>query len=344
MNNFRIVAIVLTVASLNVMAASEDHTWTGVLQRVSNNKERSFIELIRVRGDTVKLVCDSPQCDPAAANKLIGHRVQVRIGTVRQPIYADGIPWAVISMTEEPNTPVRNFDFESYLAKTYVNQCSAPPGGKLVYIDDVAYYDFDQDGKEEAIVVASSCMTGTAGPDIHSVYRIISSSSAEELPTEDTKEFQGRPIYDRLVGNRNYRLYVDGDGLLVQDFYDGSGREHPLKVFFRWDGHQFKVAHVALPPIYSASFDCSKAKSENEIIICGNSELARSDTKLAKTYQDILKRSPEAKMTQLKQEQVAWVKNRDKTCIPYKGERGVDCLREQYENRQKELDSKLQKG
>jgi uncharacterized protein YecT (DUF1311 family) len=230
----------------------------------------------------------------------------------------------------------RDFDFESYLAKPYKQDCSVGTGQKLVYLNDVSFYDFDQDGQEEAIVVASSCMTGTAGPDIHAVYRVKSSSEAVEVPIEEAKTFQGRPIFDQLVGNANSRFYVD-QGRLVKTFYDGSGREHPLKVFYKFDAGSFKVAKVEWPKTYRASFDCAKARSENEIIICAHADLADADLGLAQRYRALLKKTPADARKSLQSEQAGWLKERDKICIPYKGDRGADCLREQYAKRREQL-------
>ena len=37
-------------------------------------------------------------------------------------------------------------------------------------------------GSEEALVVASTCFTGTAGPDVHAVFRLDKSGQPQELP------------------------------------------------------------------------------------------------------------------------------------------------------------------
>lgn len=36
-----------------------------------------------------------------------------------------------------------------------------------IHVDHLEYHDFFGDGRQEAAVVASTCMTGTAGPDIY---------------------------------------------------------------------------------------------------------------------------------------------------------------------------------
>src|SRR2546423_1384585 len=39
-----------------------------------------------------------------------------------------------------------------------------------LYVSHLEYFDFNGDGSDEAVVVASTCNTGTAGPDVHAVY------------------------------------------------------------------------------------------------------------------------------------------------------------------------------
>lgn len=41
--------------------------------------------------------------------------------------------------------------------------------------------------RDQAVVVASTCMTGTAGPDVHGVYTRDKSAAIEELAMEEVK-------------------------------------------------------------------------------------------------------------------------------------------------------------
>src|SRR4051812_50067132 len=52
-------------------------------------------------------------------------------------------------------------------ARSDVDECDSLD---QIHIDHLEYYDFTGDGQQEAIVVASTCMTGTAGADVHAVY------------------------------------------------------------------------------------------------------------------------------------------------------------------------------
>lgn len=61
--------------------------------------------------------------------------------------------------------PITEEELSPWLNQHYDCQADAPP-----YFWRLEYYDFKGDGNEEAIVVASTCETGTAGPDVHSVF------------------------------------------------------------------------------------------------------------------------------------------------------------------------------
>jgi uncharacterized protein len=59
------------------------------------------------------------------------------------------------------------------------------------------------------------------------------------------------------------------------------------------------------------SFDCAKASSETEKLICKDAELAELDQELASLYQVLLKNLPASEQKRLKAEQRGWVKGRD---------------------------------
>ena len=65
--------------------------------------------------------------------------------------------------------------------------------------------------------------------------------------------------------------------------------------------------------LYSASFDCDKASSKVEHLICGDDELSILDEHLSIAYRDA-KKYQEPK--QLKLEQRKWIKRRN-SCIKY---------------------------
>lgn len=60
------------------------------------------------------------------------------------------------------------------------------------------------------------------------------------------------------------------------------------------------------------SFDCSKAKTEVEKLICGSSELSKMDLELSETYSNLASGLGDAEKANLKKEQIEWIKGRSK--------------------------------
>ncbi len=79
----------------------------------------------------------------------------------------------------------------------------------------------------------------------------------------------------------------------------------------------------------AASFDCTKAVSEIEKIICGDDELSRLDESLSKAYLEALKRADIKKQTIKSQRQ--WLKNERNAC------QNAECIKTAYETRIREL-------
>jgi uncharacterized protein len=79
----------------------------------------------------------------------------------------------------------------------------------------------------------------------------------------------------------------------------------------------------------AASFDCGKAASEVEKLICGNDELSRLDESLNKAYLEALKRADIKEQTIKSQRQ--WLKNERNAC------QNAECIKKAYETRIKEL-------
>jgi uncharacterized protein YecT (DUF1311 family) len=78
----------------------------------------------------------------------------------------------------------------------------------------------------------------------------------------------------------------------------------------------------------AASFDCSKAATKVEKMICGDAHLSRLDDDLGRNYSNAMKKFPNT--DQLKQEQRAWLKEREKC-------KNVECLDSEYRERIHEL-------
>lgn len=70
------------------------------------------------------------------------------------------------------------------------------------------------------------------------------------------------------------------------------------------------VALTVALPAQAASFDCAKAQSKVEKIICGNTELSRLDDELAEAYEDALEGNFNA--IDLRNAQKQWIKERNR--------------------------------
>ena len=133
--------------------------------------------------------------------------------------------------------------------KQWIVQNKADPQCESVpMIAPIIYHDFNRarDLTEELVVVASTCMTGTAGPDIHTVLTPTADGGfiEWEIPEVAGKLFDAA----NMQGNRNYRLSVKDD-LLVATWRDRSGRtEPPLTIYYQpvgGDSRAFAVYDIA---------------------------------------------------------------------------------------------------
>ena len=183
--------------------------------------------------------------------------------------------------------------------------------GDDVNIDNLEYFDFTGDGDEEAVVVASTCATGTAGSDVHSVVRRDRGTSLAELRIPELTKKQGTVLFCRCF----YDLSVE-DGLLVETYHDQSDRTDPLVLKLRWDSQakEFRVAEVKKAPSYKTSFDCDKAKTSIENAICYSSTVAALDVGVDRAYKKWLNTLNNTDSDILMKEQKAWLHERDQLC------------------------------
>ena len=235
--------------------------------------------------------------------------------------------WIAPSAGQTSKTkPVGEEELGRWINKRFDCPADSPP-----YFYRLDHYDFKGDGNEEAIVVASTCETGTAGPDVHSVIGRDNSGELVELkiPEPDKK------AYDSLFGNRNSDLSVQ-NGLLVSTVEDDAGRAAPpLVIKYKWNGKEFQIVSIQKTGVFKTSYDCVRADSEVEKAICHVKELADLDVELGSLYKGLLTKLPPADRASLKTEQREWITKRDKECPIYKG--WVECLTDGYQKRIEEL-------
>ena len=164
--------------------------------------------------------------------------------------------------------------------RRWINQQFDCPPDSAPFFWRLDHYDFKGNGKPEAIVVASSCATGTAGPDVHSVIARDTSGDLVELKIPEADE----KVYDNMFGNRNSDLSVE-NGLLVSAFEDDAGRDTPpLIITYNWNGKEFVIVSIKKTGVFKTSYDCAKADSETENAICHVKQLADLDVQLGSVY------------------------------------------------------------
>jgi uncharacterized protein YecT (DUF1311 family) len=213
-----------------------------------------------------------------------------------------------------------------------VNECERLDD---IHIDHLEYFDFTGDGQQEAVVVASTCSTGTAGPDTHAVYKRDVDGKVVELPFLDAKgdpPFSNREI--PVFGNPNYGLAVE-NGELVARWRDSSDREAPLVAWYKWDGKKFVLDRMKVDGPFPTSYDCARAKKELDLAICYSPSVAALDVQLGQVYRAVLQELPPDRKQVLQRQQREWLSRREKVCTIYKS--WVDCLKDLYTKRIAEL-------
>lgn len=93
---------------------------------------------------------------------------------------------------------------------------------------------------------------------------------------------------------------------------------------------------VALPnTVCAASFNCTKAGTDQEKMICADSTLSSLDDKLAQTYKSAVLEANTAKAAEIQAQQKEWLRNVRNSCT------SKPCLVQAYEKRIHQLASRL---
>ena len=228
--------------------------------------------------------------------------------------------------THKQSDEIEEDELAQYLAKQ--NDCERPD---QIYFWSTEGHDFLGVGYDQTIVVASTCMTGTAGPDVHSVFTRDQKGELKELEFE-TPDLHKYPV---LFGNTNSAFRLEGD-LLVDAYHDTSGRDDPLVIKYKWDSEKQKFVAVQIDAAkpYTTSYDCAKA-ADTALAICFVESLADLDVELAKVYKTYLHTLDAESRKRAVEDERHWIAERDRSCGIYKW--WVECLEESYKKRIAEL-------
>ena len=158
--------------------------------------------------------------------------------------------------SETPKT-IREVDWMNVLSTFHqpgeLTPAFSDCGGRLPLVSriEVAYGDLDGDGKEEAVVSAFSCLSGTGGHDIFRVFRLDARGRVSSMPVhEKAALFRGKSSHFAghkqlsLKGGKlveSFPLYREGDANCCPT---GGGRE----IHFRWSGSAFEASEVKDDP------------------------------------------------------------------------------------------------
>lgn len=193
--------------------------------------------------------------------------------------------WPVLAgqqAARRPSDKIEKEELSAYLAKR--SECQ---GAESIHLWMMEPHDFLGKGHDQVVVVASTCMTGTAGPDVHSVFTRDARGELQESEIEEVK-LQHRVLF----GNSNSTFRMEND-MLVEIFSDTSDRKDPLVIRYKWDPakNRFTAASVTAAKPYPTSYDCAKAEAaqdETAQAICYVKSLADLDIELARAYKAYL--------------------------------------------------------
>jgi uncharacterized protein YecT (DUF1311 family) len=245
--------------------------------------------------------------------------------------------YGIVLNVQDPAKKITESEIKTFInSYSGVDECQSL---NEIHINHLEYFDFIGDGQQEAVVIASTCMTGTAGPDIHAVYRRDAEGKIVELPFLD---HHGDPPLPNgkgwrawIFGNANYALTVESGKLMLR-WGDTSHRENPVVAWYKWDGKKFVFDRMKVEGPFPTSYDCAKATLELDLAICYSPSVAALDVQLGQAYRAALQRLPEDKKQELQGQQRRWIARREKECGDiYKF--WVECLTDLYTQRIAEL-------
>jgi uncharacterized protein YecT (DUF1311 family) len=180
-----------------------------------------------------------------------------------------------------------------------------------IKLDRVLYHDFTGDGQDEAVVMAFTCLTGTAGWDVHTVFTRDTNGEVVELPLP---EFASRNRAEfPLFGNANYILEIE-KGEIVARWRDQTDREPAISVWYKWDGKEFVIERKLVTGPFKTSYDCAKATRETELEICYSPSVAPLDAQLGQLYRTRLAQLSPENQAKLKRRQRLWLAERESKC------------------------------
>ena len=161
---------------------------------------------------------------------------------------------------------IRDADFEELMAGVLAKQlggeqamkeaCEASGKDEPVEIENTVFGDLDDDGDEEAAVLAFSCQVGQSGPDLFAVFKRQASGSITELKLEGTQEsakFKNSKLLHDLRGP--WSVEIDKGRLVVRylswaaDAPKCGESDCTTDFVYQWDGQKLALIDITQSPV-----------------------------------------------------------------------------------------------
>ncbi len=145
------------------------------------------------------------------------------------------------------------------------------------------------------------------------------------------------------TGSRAYQglhdvSFTDGD--LILEVNDPDKRQGDccsagsIVTRYRWAGNAFSAIEQ---PVYKndpPSFDCTKAATPIERMVCGDAELSFLDSQMARSYRAVLKGASAERREIVRRQQTEWFAEYKRACnAPLSDEQRHDCIDEHLTDR-----------
>jgi uncharacterized protein YecT (DUF1311 family) len=100
-----------------------------------------------------------------------------------------------------------------------------------------------------------------------------------------------------------------------------------ITIRYRWAGSSFAAIGRPVHKIDPPSFDCTKAVTSVERLICKNAELSFLDNQMAEAYQTVLRNASPERKAIIQRQQAQWLSDYTRACnAPLSEEQRHDCI------------------
>ena len=148
---------------------------------------------------------------------------------------------------------IQDADFESLLTDKLRKEHDGASLKKIcegmetqeINLADTVFGDLDGDGRDEAAVMAFSCLAGSSGPDMTAVYKLRADGKIVELPVEvPTEDRMLKGLKPDLDSLRQRAIKIEKGEYIEEYTIWGPDRDDARDFIYRWDGHKLALTEV----------------------------------------------------------------------------------------------------